>query len=634
MPAPNLAPLNHGWRALDRAELDKLIVTTFANGGTLRDLFCTLGALPDRLIQGSLFREALAQYALRDAFDELLQDPLILEALDVVWSGQQKGQTVVEFRFSQPHTLTKRTAFGAYKVEMSPTLHFVIDPDGDAHLYPGDVHVRWLLLKENLSIRLRRDKTATGATQDILHLSAGSVLSQTIPLAVLRIAPLPAVQPSPVTPVQSAPAPAPAAVAQEIKPAPVPEVVEVSIVLHQLPGRIRLRVASLYRNESQRLRLEKFLLIRTGIRRVSANVLTANRLVSFDPSLTAEEVEELVRLILRGDDPSALQQAHQDHAPWHLIDQAGLVQYWDSSPQQGLSAEAVVARRRNYGPNALPSAATRSGLEIFSEQLKSLPMVLLNASALLSLFTGGLADAVVILGVVFTNAYIGYATESRAERTISALTRGLRPTALAVREGREQSISGEQLVPGDLIILKRGMAVPADARLLFTERLTVDESALTGESVPVTKDATVQLTAETPLANRANMVYRGTVVTGGSAQALVVATGPATEVGQVQRMMAEAEQPETPLQRQLRLLSEQMVLLSLAICGGVFAIGLLRGRGVLLMLKTAVSLAVAAVPEGLPTVATTTLALGLRRLEQQHVLVRRLSAVETLGALQ
>jgi Ca2+-transporting ATPase len=212
--------------------------------------------------------------------------------------------------------------------------------------------------------------------------------------------------------------------------------------------------------------------------------------------------------------------------------------------------------------------------------------------------------------------------------------KGLQLRSLVVRAGQERTIPSEGLVPGDVILLKRGMYIPADARLLEVDQLTVDESTLTGESIPVTKQPYTLLEQDVPLANRVNMVYRGTVITGGSGRAVVVATGPATEVGLIQRLLAETKQPETPLQRQLRLLGGQMVIAALGICGGVFTIGLLRGRGVLPMLKIAVSLAVAAVPEGLPTVATSTLALGLRRLEAQQVLVRKLAAVETLGALQ
>jgi Ca2+-transporting ATPase len=268
------------------------------------------------------------------------------------------------------------------------------------------------------------------------------------------------------------------------------------------------------------------------------------------------------------------------------------------------------------------------------DQFASLPVALLGVSALVSMLTGGLLDGIVILGVVMLNAGIGYTTEHWAEQTIAGLNRGLQPQARVIRDRRERDLPGELLAPGDLIVLRRGAAVPADARLIEAEQLSVDESALTGESMPVSKRVDSLVERDTPLGSRSNMVYRGAVVTGGSGRALVVSTGLDTEVGEIQRLLGEAHQPETPLQRQLRTLSAQLVAGALAVCGGIFAVGLLRGQAVGPMLKTTIALAVAAVPEGLPTMATTTLAIGLRRLEQQGVLVRRLAAVETLGAVE
>ncbi len=320
--------------------------------------------------------------------------------------------------------------------------------------------------------------------------------------------------------------------------------------------------------------------------------------------------------------------------PWHLLAEEEALGYWESCSSSGLRGEVVPGRRAEFGPNLLPQARPRASLAIFFDQFKSLPVALLGASAGLSVLTGGLADGAIILGVVFTNAIIGYATERWAEKTIAGLSRAVRPKAKVLRDGVELEIPGEELVPGDLIQLERGTYVPADGRLLWTHELTVDESSLTGESVPVVKRPAALSQAEVPLGSRVNMVYRGTVVTGGAARALVVETGAATEVGRIQRLLAEVRPPETPLQRQLRELGGQLAVVSMAICGGVFGLGLARGRSVMPMLKTAVSLAVAAVPEGLPTVATTTLALGMRKLREQNVLVRKLNAVETLGALQ
>jgi Ca2+-transporting ATPase len=604
-------------------ELDEIFAAIFAKGGTLRNLFVALGAAPNRVIQGSLLREALTKHHLRQLFDDLFQTPAVVETLDSVATGEQATHPTIEFHFAQPQTLSQRTPAGVVKLALKRTLLFTVDEQGDVTLHRGDIQVCWFLLREDLLLRLRQTKTATGATQDIVQFSAANILTRTIPLEPLA-APLPIGAP-PAPPFAVAPTlPTPMAVAEAES-----TTTRISL-LHQTPGRIRLQVAGLYRNAKQKARLEQGLRLAPGIQRVSANQFTGTLLVVFEPSLSYREIETQIGRILQGLPAQTAQPAEQ----WHLLDPHTVCQTLAGNLEQGLAVQEIEVRRQRFGANTIPTAATRPALAIFVDQLKSLPVILLGGSALLSFFTGGVADAAVILGVVFINASIGYYTESKAEKTISALTRGLRPTALVLRNGAEYEIRGEELVPGDVILLKRGMYVPADARLFEADRLTIDESALTGESVPVQKFARTLNETDIPLGGRLNMAYRGTVVTGGSGRALVVTTGVATEVGLIQRLLAETLQPETPLQRQLRILSSQLVLGTLGICGGLFAIGLLRGKGFLPMLRSAVSLAVAAVPEGLPTIATTTLALGLRRLERQQVLVRKLAAVETLGALQ
>jgi Ca2+-transporting ATPase len=618
---------------LDGQALDDLFAGVFANHGTLRHLFLALCVSPNRVIQGSAWRTALDKHNLRRLFDDLFQTPLVVETLDSVTTGQQARQPTLAFHFAQPQTLSQRTPIGAIKLLLGRTLLFTVDERGDVALRRGDIQVRWFLLREDLLLRLRQSQSADGAPEDVVQISAANILTRTLPLEPLVAPPLLSI--APVLPVVSAPPAAPP-VAGELSP-PVPVVaaavaVDLTgiVVVHQTPGRLRLHVVGLYRNEKQKGQLEQGLRLLPGVQRVAANVLTGTVLVAFDLSLSTEAITLQIGRIRQGLPLQTAQPAEQ----WHLLDLARIGQTLATNLEHGLDVQAIEVRRQRYGVNALPAAESRSAFAIFADQLKSLPVLMLGGSALLSLFTGGVADAVVILGVVFINAGIGYTTESKAEKTISALTRGLRPTALVLRAGVEVEIQGEELVPGDLLLLKRGMYVPADVRLLEADRLTIDESALTGESVPVQKSPDTLTERDIPLGSRVNMAYRGTVVTGGSGRAIVVTTGVATEIGLIQRLLAETQQPETPLQRQLRVLSSQLVLGTLALCSGVFAIGLLRGNGFLPMLRTAVSLAVAAVPEGLPTVATTTLALGLRRLQQQQVLVRKLAAVETLGALQ
>ncbi len=304
-----------------------------------------------------------------------------------------------------------------------------------------------------------------------------------------------------------------------------------------------------------------------------------------------------------------------------------------TSLRSGLSSAAAVRRLEQYGLNLLPEAASRSQLAILLDQLSSTPILLLIAAGAVSILTGGAADAAIILGVVGLNAAIGYTTESQSERTINSLKKVVTPLALVVRDGRPQEIPAHQVAVGDMLVLRPGSYVPADGRLVEVDRLSVDESTLTGESLPVGKIVQRLPDDDLPLSDRVNMVYMGTLVTGGQGRALVVATGQFTEIGRIQALAAGAQAPRTPMQRQLDGMGRQLAVLVGGACVVVFGIGLLRGYPLIGMLQTSIALAVAAVPEGLPAIATTILAFGIARMRKQHVLIRRLDAVETLGCV-
>jgi len=434
---------------------------------------------------------------------------------------------------------------------------------------------------------------------------------------------------------------------RDIKAAPIAGPI---LIRHAaVPGRLRLQLPALRGAPAAAAALEHALQTAPGILAAQVSAITGSVLLHHLPGLAREAVLRLVAALHGAPGPAATHGApgpaatHRapapasaavpDGRPWHATPPAALLDAFAVMPARGLDDSAVAARLLRFGPNQLPKPRRRSAVAIFLEQCTSLPVLLLGASALVSLATGGIADAVVILGVVLANAAIATATESQAERVILALDDGALPPVPVLRAGQRSLLPPEALVPGDILLAEPGTLIAADARLIEASDLTVNESALTGESLPVAKSAAAALPEATPLAERSTMLFRGTAVTGGAGRALVVATGAATEIGRIQALLGALRPPETPIQRELAGLGRQLVWINGAMCLGVLALGLARGRALLPTVKSAISLAVAAVPEGLPAVATTTLAMGVRQMRGQGVLVRRLDAAETLGAV-
>ncbi|MDA8387486.1 MAG: cation-transporting P-type ATPase [Nitrospiraceae bacterium] len=433
-----------------------------------------------------------------------------------------------------------------------------------------------------------------------------------------------------------------------------------------LKGRTRFRIKGLYRSEPMKRFIEAKLPGRGGVSRVYPNPLTSKVLVFYNSGNTPSHIASLLEGIVSeynslerkgrravSRSPQKLVSTRlvstrlvstkrkvrrlagragpQRRMPWHLMEASEAVGALETSAAEGLSADSALARLKEYGPNLLPESVPRSGLAIFLGQLNSLPVLLLGAAAAISVATGGLADAVVIMSVVGINAAIGYVTESQSEKTIFSLKKFVRPSALVRRDGVIQRVKAEELVPGDIVAFRPGSYVPADCRLITAGNLSVDESTLTGESMPAVKNPARLHDGRIPLADRLNM---GTLVTGGQAAAVVVATGGITELGGIEELIGETVSPRTPMEMQLDRMGDQLVYVSLAVCGLVFIAGLLRGYGLLRMLTTSISLAVAAVPEGLPAVATTTLALGIRDMRRHRIIVRQLEAIDTLGSVR
>jgi Ca2+-transporting ATPase len=320
---------------------------------------------------------------------------------------------------------------------------------------------------------------------------------------------------------------------------------------------------------------------------------------------------------------------------WHTLTVESLERELGSDSNNGLTERKAEHRLTTVGPNELPEAPPTSPLKILLAQFSSLIVWVLIGAAVVSGLLQEWIDAAAIVAIVVLNAILGFVQEFRAERSLAALRKLSVATARVIREGVARSIPARQLVPGDLIQVEAGDRIPADSRLIYATSLQTQEASLTGESTPVSKSAEPIPQTEVPLGDRRNMLFMSTIAVSGKGRALVTSTGSHTELGKIAAMIhreAQAEQEETPLQRRLEQLGHTLLWLSLVIVAVVFLLGMLRGVPLIMMFLTSVSLAVAAIPEGLPAVVTITLALGVTRMVQRHALIRRLPAVETLGS--
>jgi Ca2+-transporting ATPase len=304
----------------------------------------------------------------------------------------------------------------------------------------------------------------------------------------------------------------------------------------------------------------------------------------------------------------------------------------ETSADRGLSQSQARRRQERHGPNRLRRAATRPTWRILLDQLASVVIILLLAAAAAAAIFGRNVEAIAIAAAVLVNTLIGFAMELRATRAMEALQRLGKTKARIRRDGRAREVPADALVPGDIVLLEAGDMVAADLRLIEANRLQCDESALTGESVAVDKRVEQLDEPDLPLGERVNMSYKGTAVTQGSGSGVVVATGMETELGHISSLVEQAKETVTPLEQRLDALGRRLVWLTLAIAALVAGAGLVAGKDLLVMLETAIALAIAAVPEGLPVVATLALAQGMRQMAHRNAVVKRLSAVETLGA--
>ena len=309
-----------------------------------------------------------------------------------------------------------------------------------------------------------------------------------------------------------------------------------------------------------------------------------------------------------------------------------------TNAQSGLSSEEVASRREKYGLNKLREKKKKTTLQRFMDQFKDVMILILIAAAIVSFVIicieknwGELFEPGLIVLIVILNAIMGVYQEGKAEKALDALKNLSAPHARVIRDGEEKIIEAAELVPGDIIRLEAGDFIPADARLLHSVSLKSEESALTGESVPSEKEATAEVDLKAPLGDRHNMVFSGCSVTYGTATAVVTATGMDTEMGKIANLLDGEEEGQTPLQQKLAQLGKYLGIVALGACAIIFAVGLANKLDPLHMFMTAVSLAVSAIPEGLPAIVTIVLSIGVQRMVKKNAIIRRLPAVETLG---
>jgi Ca2+-transporting ATPase len=302
-----------------------------------------------------------------------------------------------------------------------------------------------------------------------------------------------------------------------------------------------------------------------------------------------------------------------------------------TDPQKGLRESEIKKRLKKHGANLLPQKSKTSIWSILFRQFASVLIVLLFVAAIVAAILGEIIDAVAILSIVILNAILGFIQEYKAEKSLEALQKLTVPLAKVLRGGAIQEVSSEEIVPGDILLLEQGDHVSADGRVVESSRLAINEAALTGESLPSQKNADVIEKKEVPIGDRFNMVFMGTAVVSGKAKVLITETGKSAELGKIASYLQTQKKEKTPLQKRLKKLGHLLIYICLGIIAVIFTVGLLRGYALIDMVLIALSLAVAAVPEGLPAIVTVALAIGVRSMAKRQALIRRLSSVETLG---
>ncbi|MHC1743898.1 MAG: HAD-IC family P-type ATPase [Syntrophobacteraceae bacterium] len=440
-------------------------------------------------------------------------------------------------------------------------------------------------------------------------------------------------------------------------------------VVHKLKGRARFAVDGLRGSKALARNLECELLRSSCVTCVTASFVTGRVLVLFSPSEPADTITLLIEKTCKafpenlenepscavGAPPSSPLRFRPGYAgndglsrkrtwsdpvhgytgeAWHTMEIDALVRRFGTSLPAGLTHTAVLDHQARFGSNGLPGTETRSFQEILNGQIASLPMALSVIAAGISAMTLGLVQGLVVLGVAVANVAVGSLTESRAEQELQNVRRAVDLRARVLREGRIEEISFEDVVVGDVLSLQSGSRIPADARVVRAKSLALDEASLTGESMPVYKTSSLLAREDVPITERANMVYRGTLVVEGTGRAVVVAIGSGTVLGRLQRFLGEVFPPEALMVRDLRAMAQTILVVAAVGCGLLAVMSLLRGRGLITAIGQSLALFAESMPTGLSTLAITAFALGHRDLRENRVLVRRLRALGNLASIQ
>jgi Ca2+-transporting ATPase len=310
-----------------------------------------------------------------------------------------------------------------------------------------------------------------------------------------------------------------------------------------------------------------------------------------------------------------------------------IIKNFNTDPESGLSSEELKKKKEEHGPNKLRESEGVSFWKILLNQLKDLIIIILIIAAVLAFLIGDTLEGYAILAVIVFNTIIGFVTEYQAQKAVASLKNVLSKKAMVIREGKKEEIEAVDLVPGDIIFIEEGDQIPADARLIDSNNLTINEASLTGESESVAKEAEAQFDSEKTLAERNNMIYMGTTAARGKGKAVVTATAEDTEIGKIGAMLDETKEGKTPLEKRLERLGKSLIKITLVVIAVLTVLGIVMGRPVYDTVKTGIALAIAAVPEGLPIIATVTLAIGMKKMVEHQALVRELLAVETLGSV-